>query len=65
MNNGYCTDYTCPNRNPNGDCTITGCIKVQPLNYPVIRSVSLTYECIERIADAVVRKLREDGDDRR
>lgn len=67
MNNGYCTDYECSLRNSNGYCTITGCVKAQTLNYSdgfnVVRCVELSDECIERIADEVVRKLREDGDD--
>ena len=69
MNDGYCTDYACSLRNPNGYCTVTGCVKEQTLNYSddikVVRYVELTAECIERIADAVARKLREEGDDRR
>lgn len=69
MNNGHCSDYACSHRNPNGYCTITGCIKTQTLNYSdgiqMVKYVEISDECIEKIADAVVRKLKEDGDDRR
>lgn len=68
-NNGYCTDYDCSLRNSNGYCTITGCVKTQTVNYGndfrIVEYVEISDECIERIADAVVRKLMEVGDDRR
>lgn len=69
MNVGYCTDYSCSLRNSNGYCSITGCVKTQTVNYEndvrIVRSVEISDECIEKIADAVVRKLMEGGDDRR
>lgn len=72
MNDGHCADYTCSFRNLIGYCSIAGCVKsvkTGTVNHEkdvrIVRSVEISDECIEKIADAVVRKLMEVGDDRR
>lgn len=41
----------------------SGTIKIDSTNAWVVKHVDLTDESIEKIADAVVRKLREDDHD--
>ena len=65
----YCSqeNIQCEYCNSNGFCMITGCAKksiqistkYDPMNFRVVNLVELTDECIDRIADAVVRRMRK------
>ena len=57
----YCNEF--------GQCQITACtkkgtetifIKSDPMNYRIVQLVELTDGCIERIADAVARKIKNE-----
>lgn len=67
----YCkqANLQCEHCNSNGYCMITGCTKrgsqtisteYNPKSYKVIQLTELTDECIDRIADAVVRRTRNE-----
>lgn len=66
MSKYYCSEMNvgCEYANQYGHCQITACnktntIKIPNANVRTVMMMDLTDECIDRIADAVVRKLQE------
>ena len=67
----YCSQegIQCENCNEFGICQVTACSKqgsktitINPMNTRIVQLVELTDECIEKIAEAVVRRLKNERD---